>query len=216
MPQPYQVVAGWLERVGPAHVQGAGTEWLQHADVVETFCLQKGKKRASASTGRRPHALGTSAAPAPSQARSALPGQQGQGTDPAPPDKPNSAAGLGACVPAASPGQPSGAVTFHLHHQFTLGEDALASDPPGHPLPDRCTDSLQHPGPASRGQSCRGAGARYPACPPCPRGPPHPGPAQFTGLETALLWSPGTGQAREGPEAVPAGENQMPSENTLF
>ena len=84
MPQPYQVVAGWLERVGPAHVQGAGTERLQHADVVETFCLQKGKKRASASTGRRPHALGTSAAPAPSQARLALPGQQGQGTDPAP------------------------------------------------------------------------------------------------------------------------------------
>lgn len=75
-------------------------------------------------------------------------------------------------------------------------EDALASDPPGHPLPDRGTDSLQHPGLASRGQSCRGAIARHPACPPCPRDPPIPGlpssrdwKQHFSGLQ---------GQARRG------------------
>ena len=37
---PYQVVTGWLERIGPTHVKGAGAEWLQHTYVVEAFCLQ--------------------------------------------------------------------------------------------------------------------------------------------------------------------------------
>jgi hypothetical protein len=37
----YQVVTGGLERVGPTHIKGAGTEWLQHPDVVEAFCLQE-------------------------------------------------------------------------------------------------------------------------------------------------------------------------------
>lgn len=38
--QPYQAVAGRLERVGPTHVQGAGAERLQYSDVVEAFRLQ--------------------------------------------------------------------------------------------------------------------------------------------------------------------------------
>ena len=39
--QPHQVVTGWLEGVGPAHIQGTGAKRLQHADVVETFGLQE-------------------------------------------------------------------------------------------------------------------------------------------------------------------------------
>lgn len=50
---PYQVVTGWLECVGPAHVKGAGAERLQHTDVVEAFCLQ-GRESHGSSTVRVP------------------------------------------------------------------------------------------------------------------------------------------------------------------
>lgn len=44
------MVTGWLEGVGPAHVQGTGPERLQHADVVETFRLRERRAHLS----RRP------------------------------------------------------------------------------------------------------------------------------------------------------------------
>lgn len=83
--QPYQVVAGRLERVGPTHVQGAGAERLQHSDVVEAFRLQGDTRTRQSPAG--PTASRTSGhrwpRPAPrlgpiSHAHSALPRRWGR------------------------------------------------------------------------------------------------------------------------------------------
>lgn len=53
----HQVVTGWLERVGPAHVKGAGAERLKHTDVVEAFCLQGREAHGSSTEQVPPDAL---------------------------------------------------------------------------------------------------------------------------------------------------------------